>query len=451
MDISSMNDTICAPSTGAGAIGIIRISGIHTLDVIANLLKKNTQELPARKPVLCVVYDSMGNEIDQAIILIYKSPQSYTGENMAEIQCHGSPYILKTIPELLIKLGCRMAQPGEFTFRAYMNGKMDLTQAESVSDVISSTHKSAHKTAMNQMRGGYSKRLTTLRTSLIDFIALIELELDFGDEDVEFADRKKLLELISDIYNETYSLAKSFHLGNSIRNGFPVAIIGKPNAGKSTLLNSILGDEKAITSEIPGTTRDIVEDIINLQGAVFRLMDTAGIRNTTDTIEQEGVKRSLKKASEAGLVLYIFDVSTHDRELVISDINKLQLEPEIPVLKIGNKCDLENIYGEYEDTILISARNSINIQLVKEFMIRHHDNIFSTSDIDTVTNLRHYELLNNASQSLEIAKEMIQSSVWGELLIFELKEAAVNIGKITGSIGTEDILDSIFSRFCIGK
>jgi tRNA modification GTPase len=458
LKLSGWDDTIVALATpmGIGAIGIIRLSGNKAIE-IANALFSSKDLVKEKSHTLHV--GLLKNEkqiLDEVVISLYKAPHSYTGENIVEISCHGSLFIHQQVIEACIQQGARLAKPGEFTQRAFINGKLDLTQAEAVADLIASNTTAAHKTAVNNIRGGFSHALKSLREQLIKFSALIELELDFSQEDVEFADRTELKLLIERSIVQTKQLLDSFKLGNVIKNGVSVAIIGKPNAGKSTLLNILLNEERAIVSDIPGTTRDTVEEIINIDGILFRLIDTAGIReNTIDTIEHAGIERSLQKMQQANLVIYLFDVNEMSEE----ELKKVVVNMErkgIYFILVGNKIDMvtEAAAGEkysQPDIVFISAKNLWHTEELKEKMLKRVVSENVQGENVVVTNARHYEYLQKAYASLKQVKAGLDSRIPGDLLSLDIRECLQYLGEITGEIANEDQLDYIFSKFCIGK
>jgi tRNA modification GTPase len=397
-----------------------------------------------------------GIAIDEAVIGIFKSPRSYTGEDVVEISCHGSPFVQQQVIDACIRKGARVARPGEFTFRAFINGKLDLSQAEAVADLIASNSAASHRTALNNIKGGFSEVLKQLREELIKFSALIELELDFSQEDVEFADRKQLHQLIDVLSLTTKQLLESFRLGNVIRNGVQVAIIGKPNAGKSTLLNTLLNDNRAIVSEIAGTTRDTIEELLNIDGIIFRLVDTAGLREqTTDVIERIGVERSLHKMHQSDVVIYLFDVNeVAPREL--KDIEDKLKEQRINYILAGNKSDLldpAQLNGKFnsDHVLFISAKKQSNINALKKSLV----NLVTEGQVNLentiVTNARHYEALQEVDKSLEDIRAGLNNNLPGDLLALDIRRCLHYLGEITGEITNEDQLDYIFSKFCIGK
>ena len=396
---------------------------------------------------------------DRALLTIFKGTKSYTGEEVVEVSCHGSDYILQKVIQLFIKKGARIAQPGEFTLRAFLNGKMDLSQAEAVADLIASNSEGAHSIAMNQMRGGISNEIEKLREELINFASLIELELDFGEEDVEFADRKDLKKLVKKIHSFLHSLIHSFDLGNAIKNGITTVIAGRPNAGKSTLLNSLLNEERAIVSDIAGTTRDTIEEVLNIQGISFRLVDTAGIRDAQDQIEAIGVEKTLEKVAQATLLIYVFDVTDLKPIDVQKDIEKLQREG-MKILVVCNKMDfypnfqhqeIEALLSKDTKVITASAKNGMNIPFLKEQLyttaISGELNLQST----VVSNSRHYEALQKTNEALQAVLIGLDSSLTGDFLAMDIRRALSHLGEITGQVDVEDLLGNIFSKFCIGK
>lgn len=458
MKLSGWDDTIVALATpqGIGAIGVIRLSGEKSFTIINELFPSKNLEKQASH-TLHVGYLRRGQEIlDEVVVSLYKSPKSYTGEDVIEISCHGSPFILQQIIDACIQKGARLAKPGEFTQRAFLKGKLDLTQAEAVADLIASNTQASQQTALHNIRGGFSNALKILRDQLISFSALIELELDFSQEDVEFADRTKFYELISSAQKMTQNLLQSFRLGNVIKNGVHVAIIGKPNAGKSTLLNALLNENRAIVSEIAGTTRDTIEEIININGILFRLIDTAGIReHTADIIESIGVERSMEKMRSAELVLYLFDVNTESKADVEAALLKVR-ENNDNFLAVGNKTDVigeENAVQKFsgDDIVFLSAKENIHIERLKERMA---DKIIQGSiqtENTIVTNARHYASLQEVEKSLNDIKKGLDDKIPGDLIALDIRSCLYFLGEITGEITNDDQLDYIFSKFCIGK
>jgi len=462
------NDTICAISTppGSGGIAVIRVSGAEAFSICDKLFvagksadRPGGEDL-AKRPANTVVYGSVCRDskvLDDVLVSIFRAPNSFTGEDTIEISCHGSLYIQQQMMQWLTEGGARQARPGEFTQRAFMNGKIDLSQAEAVADLIASTSAGMHKLAINQMRGGVSDELKQLRAQLLDFTSLIELELDFGDhEELEFADRAELRTLAEKIRNKINDLADSFSAGNAIKNGIPVAIIGKPNVGKSTLLNALLNEERAIVSDIPGTTRDTIEETLYIEGQMFRFIDTAGLRDdASDEIEAIGIQRSFEKAEKASVILYLFDLTQEDPEVLISISQWLQKFNK-PILMIGTKNDIArrspiHTSGNVQ-AIHISCREDADIERVKKHITRI-SNIQKVSENEViVTNIRHYEALCHAGKSINRVIEGLDSNLSGDLLSEDIRECLHHLGEITGGeIATDEVLSNIFSKFCIGK
>ena len=457
--LSGWEDTIVALATppGIGAIGVIRLSGGAAIEIINSLfVAKDLATKPSHTLHVGLLKEE-DKAIDEVVVSIFKGPKSYTGEDVIEISCHGSPYVQQQVLQACVHKGARIAKPGEFTQRAFLNGKLDLTQAEAVADLIASNTAASQKTALYNIRGGFSEILKALRDELISFSALIELELDFSQEDVEFADRKKFNELIQSAQATTTELLQSFQLGNVIKNGISVAIIGKPNAGKSTLLNTLLNEDRAIVSEIAGTTRDTIEEVLNIKGILFRLIDTAGIReHSTDTIELVGIERSLEKMKSADVILYIFDVREITKEELLSISNKLE-ENNNTLLLIGNKADIisnesavEKFDG-FNNIHFISAKNNTGIDGLKNSLFKSTVNELTSSENVIVTNARHYEALQQVKVSLNDIELGLSNEVPGDLLALDIRRCLHYISEITGDISNEDVLDFIFSKFCIGK
>ena len=452
------DDTIVALATppGIGAIGIIRLSGDRAIDIVNQLFHSKDLGKEKSHTIHVGLLKNGDHVLDEVVISLYKAPHSYTGENVVEISCHGSPFIHQQVIDTCIQKGARLAKPGEFTLRAFIHGKLDLTQAEAVADLIASNTVASHKTAVNNIRGGFSNALKNLREQLIKFSALIELELDFSQEDVEFADRTELKLLIEQALVRTAQLLQSFKLGNVIKNGVSVAIIGKPNAGKSTLLNVLLNEERAIVSDIPGTTRDTVEEIINIGGILFRLIDTAGMREkTADVIEHAGIERSLQKMQQADIVIYLFDVN----EITQKELKEVEVNmglQNIHFILAGNKVDLltQEVAKEKfpsDNILFISAKANWQTDALKEKML----NSVLTENVQgenvVVTNARHYQFLQQAYQSLLEIEEGLKNKISGDLLALDIRQCLHSLGAITGEITNEDQLDYIFSKFCIGK
>jgi tRNA modification GTPase len=451
-----LNDTIVALATAQGlsAIAVIRLSGEDAIAITQKVFQgKNLLEQPTHTVHFGLLRDGT-KTIDEVLVTIFKAPNSFTKENSTEISCHGSPVIVKEIIKVLLKNGARLAEPGEFTKRAFLHGRFDLAQAEAVADLINAETDNARQAALNQMRGGFSKEINNLREELIHFASLIELELDFGEEDVEFAKRDDLQKLIKRIQAYLLPLIQSFDEGNVIKNGVPTVIAGKPNAGKSTLLNTLLNEEKAIVSDIPGTTRDVIEDEMVLGGINFRFIDTAGLRETQDVIEAMGVERTRDRMKKASLIIYLFDLTqTTLAEIVTEEEHLASLS--IPYIKVGNKVDnadatlVEEL--QKHDFIFISASHKTNIAALK-------DKILASFQVKTVkagdvlvTNLRHYQNLLQTNEALDRVLESMYNGVTGDFLAMDIRQSLHYLGEITGTITTDDLLDNIFSKFCIGK
>ncbi len=449
-------DTIVAIATppGIGAIGIVRLSGQDAIPITGKVFKgKDLSKVKSHTLHYGSIID--GDQVlDEVVVSVFKGPQSYTKEDVIEISCHGSPYILQQVIKLLMRTGARLAKPGEYTLRAFINGRFDLAQAEAVADLIASENESMHRAAMSQMRGGFSGEIKALREELVHFASMIELELDFSEEDVEFASREELKNLIQIIQVLIRKLTESFSLGNAIKNGIPTVIAGKPNAGKSTLLNAFLNEEKAIVSDIPGTTRDIIEDYIHIDGIGFRFIDTAGIRTTEDKVEAIGVERAHAKMKEASVIIYLIDLANDTPHEVQQQLEFLE-DLGVPYLLIGNKSDQPNkkvitaLAGT--DYIPLAAHRKENLEAVKTALKEK----VSLEDFKTgntiVTNLRHFESLIETNQALNKVLEGIDGQVTNDFVAMDIRYALHHLGEITGEITTDDLLDNIFSKFCIGK
>lgn len=452
-------DTICAISTppGMGAIAVVRISGKKAFEVGDHILNKKISTAEAYNNVFCKVLDSSGEVLDEVMVAVYKGPQSYTGEDTLEISCHGSVYIQQRLLQRILGLEIRLAEPGEFTLRAYMNGKMDLTQAEAVGDLIHARSGAAHRLAIDQMKGGFGQNIKQLRDELVEFAALIELELDFSEEDVEFANREKLTELVTKVRKSISTLANSFEQGNAIKNGVPIAIIGAPNVGKSTLLNALLKEDKAIVSDIAGTTRDVVEDILTIDGVMYRFIDTAGIRKTSDKVESMGIERSYDRATNAHVVLYILDADADfeiEKRMLKAFVEKTQIDTNRMILVI-NKID-ENPAFPIDDVsdfehITISAKHNQNIEeLVKKIVTTASVEQWEEQDF-IVTNARHFNALQKAEEALQRVLEGLDAEVTNDFIAMDIRDATHHLAAIIGEVDHEDLLDHIFSNFCIGK
>lgn len=466
--MSSIHDTICAIATpnGLGAQGTIKISGSNALSIVAQIffpVKKKciVAELPPYSATYGWIKDSiLGEPIDDAMLLVMRSPHSYTGEDQVEITCHGSPLILSMVIQLLIQKGARLAEPGEFTRRAFMNGKMDLSQAESVADVIASTNQAALRLSLTQMKGLFRKKIENLREQLIHFASLIELELDFSEEDVEFVSRDELQEKCTQIINEVSDLANSFETSQVIKNGIPIAIVGSTNAGKSTLLNGLLQEEKAIVSDIHGTTRDIIEDTLYIEGQQFRIIDTAGIRKTDDQIESIGIEKALSRASNAEHILWMIDSTEGTNQLeelfqvlaplstkITPIINKIDIAKDDYIMAIQQVLQGWN----FERILTISVNDSSGIMEIKQLLHHLFKHVTVANDQVMVTNIRQADALRKAKEALQNVSSSINHGLTGDLIAQDLRAAISALGEVTGSITTDDLLSSIFSHFCIGK
>jgi len=458
-NLTGWSDTIVALATppGIGAIAVIRLSGTGALSIANRMFVSKDLEAQPSHTLHVGILRQGGEDLDEVVAALYKGPRSYTGENTVEFSCHGSPWVQQRIIEACIAEGARLAKPGEFTQRAFLNGKLDLAQAESVADLIAATTAASAKTALQHIRGGFSKALGQLREQLLQFSALIELELDFSQEDVEFADRSRLRALLNEARTLTGQLLQSFRLGNVIRNGISVAIIGRPNAGKSTLLNALLNEDRAIVSEIAGTTRDTIEETLNIDGILFRLIDTAGIRShTADTIESVGIGKSRQKLQEADLVLFLFDaLHTTPEEL-------RELERELPQedkawLSVANKADaaddavLKQQWQERGDLIFLSAKTGAGLDALKKAMVERVLEGATQTENVIVTNARHYAALQEVQKSVQEVLDGLDNGLPGDLLALDIRRCLHYLGEITGEITNEDQLDYIFSKFCIGK
>ena len=461
------NDAICAIATasGMGAIAVVRLSGQRCHEIALSIFKGRTRNLDKSSIVPNKAYfgDLIDGTdvVDEAIVTFFASPHSYTGEDSVEISCHGSVYIQQKVLEILIARGARLAGPGEFSRRAFLNNKLDLAQAEAVADLIASQSEASHKIAVNQLKGGFSKELRDIRSRLLDITSLLELELDFSEEDVEFADRTQLLELIEEAISHIGRLTESFRLGNAIKNGIPVTIAGETNTGKSTLLNAILGEERAIVSDIEGTTRDTVEETFNIFGTLYRFIDTAGIRQTTEEIERIGIERTFKKMEEADVILGMVDM-TKGLEKAISAIrlivSKVDRQQQTLIV-LCNKRDVardfpcERLLSELEDIPIefVSAKDNDDVERIKRFIF-NNSSLHSVGANETlVTNMRHYESLRRSKENLEQVREGIMVGLSADLLSQDLRQALFYLGSITGEITNDEVLGNIFGRFCIGK
>ena len=460
--IKTDNIVAIASPAGLGAISLIRVSGNDCINQIDNIfygfdkIKLENQE--SHKLQLGYIKD--GDEIiDKVLVTVFRNPKSYTGEDLVEISCHGSIYIQEKILQTILKYNCRIADPGEFTLRSFLNGKMDLSEAEAVADLIASNTKASHKLALSQMRGGFKNDINKLREELINFASLIELELDFSQEDVEFANIDRLNDLVSTIEIQLTDLVKSFKIGNVIKNGLPIVIVGKPNSGKSTLLNCLLNEEKAIVSSIPGTTRDYIEDQININGIKCRFIDTAGIRKTEDKIENLGIKKTYEKIEEAEIILYLIDKSTLDDKNIddyIIEIDKIKKDfKEKEIVVLINKCDIS--IKKMDDNLVslsalqISAKMGLNIDKLIERISTYMSKLSIDSHNVIVTNSRHLDLLSKTLDEIKKIKLSIKQNISSDLLSIDIKQASYFLGELTGEISNDELLGNIFSKFCIGK
>jgi len=453
-------ETIVALATpnGLGAISVIRISGLNAISITEKLFQpKGNKKLSNQKSHTVHLGHLIrnGHELDEVLVTLFKGPHSYTGENTIEISCHGSTYIQQEIIDLFIENGIRVANPGEFTLRAFINGKMDLNQAEAVADLIASENEGSHKLAMEQMKNGFSNDLKKLRSELLHFSSMIELELDFSQEDVEFAERSEFKKLTIKIQSELEKLIDSFKSGNVLKNGISVAIAGKPNAGKSSLLNTLLNEDKAIVSDIPGTTRDSIEDSLVIDGINFRFTDTAGLRETKDVIESKGIEKTKEKINSARILIYLFDSNDTSFKEINSDLESFKRE-DLSILLVRNKVDLKNtnqiLINELEKfkIIEISANNADSVNLLKKRLI-NEINILNPYTDTVISNSRHYEALMNALKAIKEVNNGLKSDISGDLLSVDIRKSIEHLAEITGEITNDDVLGNIFANFCIGK
>lgn len=464
-----INDTIVAlaTATGVGAISVIRLSGKEAIELSDKIFKtlngKPLSEAPSHTVHLGTI-KSENQVIDECLATIFKGKKSYTGEPVVEFSCHGSAYITQEVIKLCLANGARLAEAGEFTKRAFLNGKLALNQAEAVADLIASDSKASHQVALQQMRGGFTSEIEDLRQELLNFASLIELELDFSEEDVEFADRSQFEQLLKRIKTTLQTLIQSFSAGNAIKNGIPVAIVGKPNAGKSTLLNTLLNEERAIVSDIAGTTRDTIEETLHIDGFTFRFIDTAGIRDTKDQIEAIGVEKAKEKIKKAQIVLYLYNEKENTTDEVIHFVTE-NYHKEAKFILLHNKIeDLQEVITPFDNEILasipeeyifsqlrISAKENINIDELKKILSLYVKNLSPSAGNTIITNIRHYEALNNALKALEKVEEGMQIHLSGDLLAIDIRETLYHLGSITGAVSNDELLGNIFSHFCIGK
>ncbi|TVQ43876.1 MAG: tRNA uridine-5-carboxymethylaminomethyl(34) synthesis GTPase MnmE [Saprospirales bacterium] len=462
--MSGLNDIIVARSTppGKSALAVIRLSGPACIEKVSPFFPGlDLENKPARFAHFGKIFGKNGELIDEVVVLCFLGPRSFTGEDVVEISCHGSDFVVQRILEEFLSAGIRMAGPGEFTMRAFMNGKMDLARAEAVIDLIDSENRAQHLLAMDQMRGGFSKKIADLREQLIHFASLIELELDFGEEDVEFAERDDLKNTVSEINGFILRLMDSFRMGNALRKGVSTVIAGRPNAGKSTLLNALVEEDRALVSDIEGTTRDTIEEVITIEGVAFRLIDTAGIRDAGDVIEEMGIKKTMEKIASSAILLFIFDLSRTSPDQLKADLEKIELSEEMVRLVVGNKSDLvdqlevkeyQKVAGGVNHFVSISAINNNGVEEVKKLLSRH----FGISDKNKsdiiLHNSRHFSALYNTSASLEKVLEGLSGNMPADLVAMDIRHAIHSLNEILGEgISSEDLLGSIFSRFCIGK
>ena len=464
------NDTICALATphGMGAIAVVRISGPKAIKIVASLFQYRGKYLEMNEIISHKAYHghliNNAELLDEVLVTFFKAPHSFTGEDSSEISVHGSVYVQQKLLQILISHGCRMAEAGEFTRRAFVNGRFDLAQAEAIADLISSESEASHRVAINQLKGGFSKELQVMRSKLLEMTSLMELELDFSEEDVEFADRSQLKVLLDETLTHVNRLKDSFRLGNAIKNGVPVAIVGQTNTGKSTLLNALLGEDRAIVSDIAGTTRDTIEETMNISGTLFRFIDTAGLRETEETIEKIGIERSYRKINEATVVIGMLDVTKGTENVLLAAreiLDKIDLEQQQLILCI-NKVDTMTDQGEAllgqlradldnDDIMVICLSAKQHFGLNDLYNALKHSQPLAHPDATLVTNVRHYEALTHASEALQHVKEGLQMNIPTDLVSQDLREALYHLGSITGEITTDEVLGSIFSRFCIGK
>ena len=464
------NDTICAIATphGLGAIAVVRVSGPEAISIVSQVFRQNDKPFIQEKVVSHKAYYGHivdnGDWLDEVLVTFFKAPHSFTGEDSAEISVHGSVFIQQKLLQVLISHGCRMAEAGEFTRRAFVNRKFDLAQAEAIADLISSESEAAHRVAINQLKGGFSKELQMMRSKLLEMTSLMELELDFSEEDVEFADRSQLKSLLQETLSHVNKLKDSFRLGNAIKNGIPVAIVGQTNTGKSTLLNALLGEDRAIVSDIAGTTRDTIEETLNINGILYRFIDTAGLRNTDETIEKIGIERSYKKIAEANVVIGMLDATT-GYESMLSAANDIRLKVDFSIQQLIlciNKVDTLADQGEAmlgqlrqdlnnDDILLICISAKHKFGLNDLYNTLKHSQSLAYPDATLVTNVRHFEALSHASESLKSVQQGLEMDIPIDLISQDLRNALFHLGSITGEITSDEVLGSIFSRFCIGK
>jgi tRNA modification GTPase len=452
-----------ATASGSGAIAVIRISGKEAITMCdAHFKSVSDKKLVSQKTHTIHLGHILkdGKELDEVLVSVFKNPNSYTGENVVEISCHGSPYVQQEIMQLFLRAGCRVANPGEFTLRAFLNGKLDLSQAEAVADLIASDNEASHQVAMQQMRGGFSNEIKALRDELMNFASLIELELDFAEEDVEFANREQFKNLIDRITKVLKHLIDSFAIGNVIKNGIPVAIVGEPNVGKSTLLNALLNEDKAIVSDIAGTTRDAIEDELTIGGIGFRFIDTAGIRETKDVVESIGIKKTFEKIEQSQVVIYLFDaeISMSNLGIVLIEIEKIKNKhPQKPLIIIANKIDklddiqLATLTTHIPQAFLLSAKTGFGVEQLTDKLLNLINTGALRNNETIVTNSRHYDALIKALEEIQKVQHGMDNNISGDLLAIDIRQALYHFGEITGEITSDDLLGNIFANFCIGK
>ena len=450
-------EKICAISTpaGVGGIAVLRLSGEGVKEFVEKFLARQSDSrkdsLRARMATFCTLSDGE-NLIDEVVVTYFQAPHSYTGEDVVEISCHGSLYVQQRLLQLFIDNGARLAEPGEFTMRAFLNGRMDLSQAEAVADLIDSRSESAHRLAISQMRGGYAKELETLRQELIDLAALLELELDFSDEDVEFANRQRLQDTLNVLSGKVQRLVDSFQIGNAFKQGVPVAIVGRPNAGKSSLLNALLSEERAIVSDIPGTTRDTIEETMTIDGITFRFIDTAGLRHSADPIENMGFERAIRSAQQARIILFVRNVTVPFDALAMDDIAYITDQCDMNnkhLFFVHNKCDMP--HDSTPPGHIVSAKEGIGVEELKQSMVKVIRNDVDRNDGVMLTNMRHYEAMQKVLAALGEVQKDLDADLSPDLVVINLRDALYHLGTITGTVTSDDILSSVFSRFCIGK
>jgi tRNA modification GTPase len=453
-DTTTIVATATAP--GTGAIAVVRLSGSKAISIVDRVFRSIHDKVLSKQKshTIHLGHIAQGSQtLDEVLVSVFKGPNSYTGEDVVEISCHGSSYVQQQLIQLLIDKGAQLAKPGEFTLRAFLNGKMDLTQAEAVADLIASEGEAAHRIAIQQLRGGISKQLEQLREQLIDFASLVELELDFSEEDVDFADLDALDKLLSKAQDNIKSLIDSFSVGNAMKQGVPVVIAGKPNAGKSSLLNALVQDDKAIVSELAGTTRDTIEDIITIEGIQFRFIDTAGLRETEDTIEAIGVEKARTKISDAQILLYVVDPSTMMAAEINTEVNALQHENPLVLINKSDLHDLNKLQTQTQeledlDSLLISAVNGLGLDKLFEYLVKH----VKQTNYDTIlSNSRHHNELQETLTAILAVRKGLANGLTGDLLAVDLRTALHHLGMLTGSISSDELLGNIFANFCIGK